>query len=138
VAWGKVCGPLELGGLRISSLKKLGWALRMRWLWFEKTDPSHPWSALPIQVADKTQALFVVAMQTEIGDGDNMLFWCDRWINGHRVADLAPKLLTVIPKRRSNKCIVKEALIQHKWISDIRGAHTVGVTVDYLNLYSRG
>jgi hypothetical protein len=32
VAWGKVCTPLKLGGLRISSLKELGWALRMRWL----------------------------------------------------------------------------------------------------------
>jgi hypothetical protein len=27
VAWGKVCRPMELGGLRISSLKELGWAL---------------------------------------------------------------------------------------------------------------
>jgi hypothetical protein len=48
VSWGKVCRPLELGGLKISSLKELGWALRMRWLWLEKTDPSRPWSALPI------------------------------------------------------------------------------------------
>jgi hypothetical protein len=28
VAWGIVCRPLELGGLGISSLKELGWALR--------------------------------------------------------------------------------------------------------------
>jgi hypothetical protein len=34
--WGKVCRPLELGGIGISSLKELGWALRMRWLWLEK------------------------------------------------------------------------------------------------------
>jgi hypothetical protein len=30
VAWGKVCRPLQLGGLVISSLPELGWALRMR------------------------------------------------------------------------------------------------------------
>jgi hypothetical protein len=36
VAWGKVCRLLELGGLSISSLKELGWVLRMRWLWLEK------------------------------------------------------------------------------------------------------
>jgi hypothetical protein len=32
VAWGKVCRPMELGGLSISSLTELGWALRMSWL----------------------------------------------------------------------------------------------------------
>jgi hypothetical protein len=30
VAWVNVCQPLELGGLGISDLKSLGWALRMR------------------------------------------------------------------------------------------------------------
>jgi hypothetical protein len=48
VAWGKVCRPLELGGIGISSLKELGWALRMRWLWLEKTD--HPFR-FPINLA---------------------------------------------------------------------------------------
>lgn len=42
VAWGKVCCPLELGGLGISSFPELCWALRMRWLWLQKTDPSRP------------------------------------------------------------------------------------------------
>jgi hypothetical protein len=37
VAWVKVCRPTELGGLGISDLKTLGWALRMRWLWLQKT-----------------------------------------------------------------------------------------------------
>jgi hypothetical protein len=136
VAWGKVCRLLELGGLRISSLKELSWALRMRWLWLKKTDPSRPWSALPIQILDKSQAFFAIAMQTEIGDGTSTLFWRDRWINGHRVADLAPRLLAVIPKGKVNKCTVREALIEHKWVSEIRGALTVGVIVDYLRLWN--
>jgi hypothetical protein len=42
VAWGKVCHYYELGGLGISSLKEVVWALRMRWLWLEKTDPTRP------------------------------------------------------------------------------------------------
>jgi hypothetical protein len=42
VAWGRVCRPLQLGGLGICSLKKLSWALRMRWLWLQKTEPSRP------------------------------------------------------------------------------------------------
>jgi hypothetical protein len=40
VAWGRVCRLLHLGGLRISSLKELCWALHMRWLWLHKTDPA--------------------------------------------------------------------------------------------------
>ena len=55
VAWGKVCRPLELGGLRISNLINLAWALRMRWLWLAKTDPGRPWAALAIQVTTYQQ-----------------------------------------------------------------------------------
>jgi len=50
VAWGKVTRPQELGGLGISDLKSLGWALRMRWLWLEKTESHWPWGMFPIQV----------------------------------------------------------------------------------------
>jgi hypothetical protein len=80
--WDKVCRPMELGVLSISSLTELGWALRMRWLWLEKTDPSRPWSTLPIQIPIKAQAFFSIAMQTEVGNGANTLFWPDIWING--------------------------------------------------------
>jgi hypothetical protein len=116
---GKVRRPKELSGLGISSLKELAWALRMRWLWLAKTDPTRPWSALPIQVPDKRQTFFSIAMQTKIGDGTKKLFWRDRWLHGQRVEDLALRLLAAIPKRKVNKCIVVEALANHKWISDI-------------------
>ena len=39
VAWGKVTRSKELGGLGISDLQKLNWALRVRWLWLEKNRP---------------------------------------------------------------------------------------------------
>jgi hypothetical protein len=58
VAWATVCRPMKLGELGISSLKELGWALRMRWLWLEKTDPDRPWSAVPISMPDKIRAFF--------------------------------------------------------------------------------
>jgi hypothetical protein len=37
VSWGKVRRPLQLGGLGISNLQELCWALKMRWLWLQKT-----------------------------------------------------------------------------------------------------
>jgi len=79
------------GGLRISDLKSLGWALRMRWLWLQKTDPLRPWANLPIRVPDQVQAFFSVAITSEIGDGTRTLFWPDRWLHGQSIAGLAPR-----------------------------------------------
>jgi hypothetical protein len=135
VAWCKVCRPMELGGLRISSLQELGWALRMRWMWLQKTDPNRPWAALSIQIPTKAKSFFSVAMQVEIGDGSGTLFWQDRWLHGQRIADFAPRLLAAVPKNRINKCTIQEALCANKWVSDIRGAITVGVMVEYLQLW---
>ena len=39
VAWEKVMRPLDLGGLGIHNLEIMSWALQMRWLWIEKTNP---------------------------------------------------------------------------------------------------
>jgi hypothetical protein len=38
LAWPKCCRPAELGGLGLSNLQVFGQALRLRWLWFRKTD----------------------------------------------------------------------------------------------------
>jgi hypothetical protein len=51
------------------------------------------------------------------------------------VCSLAPRLFAIIPKRIANRRTVLEALSNRKWISDIKGALSVGVLVDYLNLW---
>jgi hypothetical protein len=78
VAWGRVCRPRKLGGLGISNLRDLTWALKIRWLWLAKTEPEHPWASLAIQVLSKRKDLFSVARQTEIGKCATTLFWSDR------------------------------------------------------------
>ena len=135
VAWGRVCRPLHLGGLGISSLKELCWALRMRWLWLHKTDPEKPWANLPIQVPKKAEAFFSTVLVSKVGNGAHTLFWTDKWILGQNVCSLAPRLFAIIPKRIANRRTVLEALANRKWISDIKGALSVGVLVDYLNLW---
>ena len=67
VAWTKVCLPKQLGGLGISNLQSLGWALRMRWLWLKKTDPTRPWKNFHVLVHKCVQAFFSVAVVSEIG-----------------------------------------------------------------------
>jgi hypothetical protein len=62
-------------------------------------------------------------------------FWTDRWLHGQYIADLAPRLFAVIPKRRTKQRTIQDALTNQTWISDIKGARTVGVIVDYLLLW---
>jgi len=86
VAWVKVTRPFELGGLGISDLKTLGWDLRMRWLWLQKTEPNRPWAHRPIHVPDQVRAFFAMATISEVGDGAHTLFWTDRWLEGQCIA----------------------------------------------------
>lgn len=63
VSWDRVCRPLSLGGLGILNLEKMGWALRMRWLWLHKTDSSRPWAGLSINVPKKCPLSFCCGCQ---------------------------------------------------------------------------
>lgn len=114
VAWGNVCRPLHLGGLGISSLPEVCWALCMRWLWLQKN-----WAGLPIQVPSKARSFFSRVLITEIGNGSNTLFWTNRWINGRRVSHIAPRLFGIIPESITSKWIVQEALLNRRRIADI-------------------
>jgi hypothetical protein len=136
VAWGKVCHPLQLGGLGISSLPGLGWALRMRWLWLQKTDSRRPWTGLPIQVPSKARVFFSKVLVSEVGNGSSTLFWSDNWLQGKSISNIAPRLYSIIPKKITKSRTFQEALLNRSWISDIRGGLTVGVLADYLKLWA--
>jgi hypothetical protein len=43
VAWDKVASPKLLGGMGIPNLKLLNPALRCRWAWLQKVDPTKAW-----------------------------------------------------------------------------------------------
>jgi hypothetical protein len=135
IAWLKVCRPKELGGLGISDIKTLSWALRMRWVWLQKTEPDRPWAALPIHVPVQVREFFAAAIYSEVGDGAKTLFWTDRWLYGQSISDLAPQLFATVTVRRRKKRTVQEALTNYAWILDIHGALTVRVLVEYLQLW---
>jgi hypothetical protein len=123
------------GRFGISSLKELCWALRMRWLWLHKIDPGRPWANLTMQVPKKARSFFSTVLVSEVGNGARTLSWTDKWLLGQNVSNLAPRLFAIIPKRIANRRTVLEALANIKWISDIKGALSVGAIVDYLNLW---
>jgi hypothetical protein len=101
----------------------------------KKTEPDRPWAHFPIHVPEQAKAFFVVAVISKVGDGTHTLFWTDRWLHGRCIAELAPQLFAAIPKRRTKQRTVKEALINHAWIADIKGARTIGIIVEFLHLW---
>lgn len=134
IAWPKVTRPKELGGLGISDLRALGWALRVRWLWLKKTEPSKPWALFDLPTSGCIEALLSMAVSTEIGDGTSTLFWKDRWLLGQRIVDLAPLISSMVPKRIANKKTVAVAMDNMDWISDIHGVASVPVILEFIGL----
>jgi hypothetical protein len=63
---------------------------------------------------------------SEVGNGANILFWTDKWINGRRIADIAPRLLSTNPERIAGKRTMQEALLNRRWIAYIRGSLDLG------------
>jgi hypothetical protein len=134
ITWPRVCRSKELGGLGIADLKSLGYALKARWPWLEKTEPNKPWASLPRQVSKEVEGLLSMAVFTEVGDGANTLFWKDRWLAGKNIQELAPKIFYLAPKRRIGMRTVMEALTDEKWIEDIQGELSVETLMEFLEL----
>ena len=134
IAWPKVTRPPELGGLGISDLQRLGWALRLRWLWLQKTEPEKPWAFFPINSSPQVKAFFAAAIISEVGNGKNTCFWTDRWLGDQSLQKSFPNLFRAVAAR-ARKRKVFQALNNRTWVSDIRGALTVQVLIEYINLW---
>jgi hypothetical protein len=52
----------------------LGVALRVRWLWLLKTDPSRAWTSLPCMLDILTTMLFEASVELRLGNGESFLF----------------------------------------------------------------
>ncbi|WVZ75179.1 hypothetical protein U9M48_023261 [Paspalum notatum var. saurae] len=66
-----------------------------------------------------------------------MLFWCDRWVSGLALADIAPALTAAIPRRTAKSLTVAEGLNKRRWIRGIVGGLTVTVIAEYLRVWQR-
>jgi hypothetical protein len=135
VAWEKVLRPLDLGGLGIPNLEVMAWALQIRWQWFKKTRADRPWTDLELPSHPNSIALFTIAVTTEVGNGNNTLFWTDRWLHGCSIENLAPTVFACVPPRIRKTRTVAEALNNGEWPRDIQGGLSwVGIG-EYLQLW---
>jgi len=135
VNWSKVSRPLPYGGLGVRDLDRTGVALRVRWLWFSRTDDRRAWHGLDLRPSAKEQAIFFASTTVELGNGHNTLFWEDRWINGRAVREIAPQLYDCIPKRRRKQRTVAEGLAGNFWARDIRGTLGIHEVGQYLQIW---
>ena len=90
VNWRRVCHPIALGGLGLPDFHLAGVALRTRWLWLQKTDPSRPWQHVHIPHAFEVHAILRASTCWHIGDGRSCKFWEDHWLDGQCISDIAP------------------------------------------------
>jgi hypothetical protein len=133
VAWEKVTRLLHLGGLGLPNLLYRSWALQARWLWLQKTDPTRSWIGLDIPVQPQVKAL--VSVISHVGNGNDTLFWIDRWLSGNSIKDLAPMVFSKVDKKLTSTRTVAQPLINGQWIRAIKLPLTLDGMQQYLLLW---
>jgi hypothetical protein len=135
VAWEVVCRPERDGGLGIKDLHLQGLALRTRWQWLRRTDPTRPWQGLPHLKDVEAEQVFESLAKIEVGDGTSVLFWKDRWINGFTASEIAPLIADLVPTRRKNKRKVSEGLLENAWVQDLAGEISIEGCIQCIRLW---
>ncbi|GJM93478.1 hypothetical protein PR202_ga10038 [Eleusine coracana subsp. coracana] len=97
----------------------MAWALRLRWLWLEKTNPDRPWAMLNVDVPTQVRAMFAISVTTTVGNGCSTIFWTDRWVHGKSLQELASALMSFVHRRGWRKRTVRDALQDNNWTKDI-------------------
>jgi hypothetical protein len=73
-------------------LNTMGYAMRLRWGWLARTDPSRTWTALLTNAERVVRAMFEASTTVHVGDDRNTLFCQDKWLEGDSIRCLAPDL----------------------------------------------
>lgn len=103
VAWETVGSPKWAGGLGLPDFKWLNFALRARWLWLQRVDGACPWTDLRISVWKESKAIYQAAVFVDVGNGQASIFWEDRWLDGWRVQQIAPRLYDQVSPSECNE-----------------------------------
>jgi len=129
------CRPTELGGLGITDIKLMGYALQTRWLWLQKADQDRAWSQLPIKTCPQVQAFFKASTYSVVGNGEQTFFWEDRWLNRESVGEFAPCLLSLVPQAIRSRQTVSMAMNNRTWARSFTGGMSMQAIIDYLHLW---
>jgi mannosylglycoprotein endo-beta-mannosidase len=125
VNWESVCRPKALGGLSVLHMDKFATALRLRWPWFEWTDPNKLWVGLGNPCSEEDMNIFYAATTITLGNGKKTPFWDAPWLNGRAPKDIAPK---IFESSKRKKCKVDQAIVNGAWIANITIDNTFSET----------
>jgi hypothetical protein len=82
---------------------------------------------------DEAEKMFKSCTRFEVGNGKKFLFWTDRWLQGCSIEDMAPNLMKFVrPKARA--MTVAAALHENEWIAQIRGAPSVPMIAEFVDI----
>jgi hypothetical protein len=112
VRWEKVQKPKRLGGLGILDLELFGRALRLRWLWYQWTEPDRSWVGTEVPCNDADRQLFRASTQVTVGNGKRALFSESSWMDGKAPRDVAPLLYSLAWRKNQS---VKDDLHNSNW-----------------------
>ena len=121
VAWDRICRPQEFGGLGVKDLRLHSLALWVRWEWLRRSDPERPGQGLPLVKDADARAIFDCLVRIRAGDGQHVMFWTDRWINGKTACEIAPGITGLIATRAKNSRTVAQGLDNNAWLTDVPG-----------------
>jgi hypothetical protein len=80
-------------------------ALRLRWLWLQKTELEKAWAFFPVQTQPQVKEFFAIAIVTEVRNGKNTLFWTARWLLGQSFEQTLPHLFSSVAARANKKTV---------------------------------
>lgn len=81
------------------------------------------------------QAAFASLVHWKLGDGNRVLFWKDRWIQGLRIAEIAPLVVGQVRTQTVNRRLVRDGLTASNWINDIKGELSTDGLVQFIHLW---
>jgi hypothetical protein len=103
-------------------------------------DFGRPWASMNITEDKHTTTFFNASpsVRFNLGNGATFVFWADPWwLDGKQIIEIAPDLVDAVPVRRRRPITVATTLEDMFWTRDIKGALTVLVLVQYVQLYQR-
>lgn len=114
-----MCRPRWVGGLGVLDMKWMNVALQAKWLWLQRVDRNMPWTEFTFSVLKESRHLFQAATRADVGDGKDMMFWEDRWLNGYRIQELAPRAYDRILAKTRRSRTVYVAIAKCRWAWDM-------------------
>ena len=132
VQWTRCQRPKKFGGLGILDLDLFSRALRLRWLWFQWTEPERPWVGTDPLVNAVDRQLFRASTVVTLGDGATASFWQSAWLDGLAPMDIYPNLFKLAWRKNRT---VKEELVNHNWTRGLWRMQSVQEMACFVNLW---